>query len=320
MTNTSPSDQEMTDVFGRFSSPLPPLPQPADDKIKISGRKKAALATAAVLLGGGAVFAAVNAGLLDDPLGKNMDEPEDSTPVEPTGVESEVMTPLQHDTSSVVQNGTITPGENIDIATEVNEEMSFGQAFAAAREDVGPGGIFSWHGEVYNTYYAEEWKGLSLAQRQAFLKDVGFRPDGRDVAQGPTGMDEPDIYEFVIDGRTAIGIDEDHDGVADAVVFLDEDTNDLIAYLDMGGDDRLDSVYRYDTASEQVVGMYTIEEPFLVDVHRLEEWSSAAYEPSNSNPYLAVSDEKNFEDDSFNNDDYTTDSGYVNDAEMPEMD
>ncbi|WP_373511317.1 hypothetical protein [Persicitalea sp.] len=318
MTKISPTEPEMTDVFSCFSAPLPPLSQPADDKIKISDRKKAALATAAVLLGAGATFAAVNSGLLANPLENDTDRKENPVPVEPSEDATGENTSLQHNTRSAVQNGTIIPGENIDIATVANEEMSFGQAFAAAREDVGPGGIFSWHGEVYNTFYAEEWQGLSLGQRQAFLKDVGFRPNVRDVAQGP--IDEPDIYEFVLNGRVAIGIDEDHDGTADAIVFLDEDTNDLIAYMDMRGDDRLDSVYRYDTASEQVVGMHAIEEPFLVDVHRLEELSTTAYEPVDSNLSFAVNNAKTFEEGSFDDDDYTAESGYVNDAEMPEMD
>lgn len=327
MTNTPPTDQEMTDVFSRFSAPLPPASQPADDRIKISDRKKAAVATAAVLLGGGATFAAVNADLIENPFENENDgteggeEPTD--PPETSTLEVET-TPVRHNIQSEVQNGTITPSENIEIAETVEPGMTFGQAYATAREEVGKGGIFSWRGEVYNTYTVEEWQGLSFGQRQEFLVQVGYRPTGQARVSGPTEppLDTPDLYEFTIDGRPAIGVDEDHDGTADAIIFLDEETNDLIAYMDMGGDDRIDSIYRYDLASEQVVGMQTIEEPFIVDVHRLEEISSAAYQPTDSNLLLAANDDKTFdEDDSFaGDDDYTDDSGYVNDAAMPEMD
>ncbi|HLO91307.1 MAG TPA: hypothetical protein VK172_09095 [Lentimicrobium sp.] len=41
-------------------------------------------------------------------------------------------------------------------AGTVHDGMSFEEAFAAAREDTGPGGVFAWHGEYYNTFYAEE--------------------------------------------------------------------------------------------------------------------------------------------------------------------
>ncbi|MBQ9184403.1 MAG: hypothetical protein IJ151_00845 [Bacteroidales bacterium] len=43
------------------------------------------------------------------------------------------------------------------VASHINDDMSFGEAFAAAREEVGPGGVFTWHGQLYNTYTQEEW-------------------------------------------------------------------------------------------------------------------------------------------------------------------
>jgi len=320
MTKTSPNDQEMTDVFSRFSAPLPPLPQPADDKIKISDRKKAALVTAAVLLGGGAAFAAVNYDSILAGLGGDgatlppvpvespsaFDSPEDT-------VDKADPAPLEHNKMSAVQSGTITPNENIEIAANVEPGMTFGQAYATAREEVGMGGIFSWRGEVYNTFTVEEWQGLSLGQRREFLANVGYETPGSSSSEST-----PDIYEFVINGRTALGVDDNHDGVADAIIFLDEETNDLIAYLNMEGDDRLDSVYRYDFGAEQIVGMQTLEEPFLVDVHKLEAVANAAYEPVGTDLSFATNDDKTF--DNAHPDDYADDSGYVNNAEIPEMD
>ena len=51
----------------------------------------------------------------------------------------------------------------------VNDAMSFKQAFATAREEVGPGGAFIWHGQVYGTYDVNdpEWVEMSYAERQA---------------------------------------------------------------------------------------------------------------------------------------------------------
>lgn len=57
---------------------------------------------------------------------------------------------------------------NVGVATTVNDEMSFSQAFAAARAEVGPGGAFEWRGNVYSTYYAEEWESLTPEERQEF--------------------------------------------------------------------------------------------------------------------------------------------------------
>ena len=57
---------------------------------------------------------------------------------------------------------------NIEIAATVNDGMSFGEAFAAARAEVGPGGCFEWHGNVYATYTAEEWSSMTAEQRAEF--------------------------------------------------------------------------------------------------------------------------------------------------------
>ena len=37
-----------------------------------------------------------------------------------------------------------------------NGSLSFRQAFDAARAELGPGGVFRWHGNIYNTYTADE--------------------------------------------------------------------------------------------------------------------------------------------------------------------
>lgn len=55
-----------------------------------------------------------------------------------------------------------------NVASGVNDNMSFNEAFAAARSEVGAGGCFVWHGNVYGTYYASEWNAMSPAQRDEF--------------------------------------------------------------------------------------------------------------------------------------------------------
>ena len=80
----------------------------------------------------------------------------------------------------------VTPGEVEDNHTSsssnlinggipvavVNDEMSFGEAFASAREQVGAGGVFEWHGNVYSTYLADEWDSMSNTDRTVFANSV----------------------------------------------------------------------------------------------------------------------------------------------------
>lgn len=58
--------------------------------------------------------------------------------------------------------------DQVQVATSVNDDMSFGEAFAAARAEVGPGGCFEWHGNVYGTYTADEWNSMTAEQRAEY--------------------------------------------------------------------------------------------------------------------------------------------------------
>lgn len=72
--------------------------------------------------------------------------------------------------------------DNPTMASGVNDSMSFSQAFAAARSEVGAGGTFVWHGKVYGTYYANEWNAMSPAERHEFTSNaISGSHDNHDV-------------------------------------------------------------------------------------------------------------------------------------------
>lgn len=68
------------------------------------------------------------------------------------------------ETATIVAHGKV--------ASAVNDSMSFNEAFAAARNEVGAGGCFVWHGNVYGTYTANEWNAMSSAQRDEFASQT----------------------------------------------------------------------------------------------------------------------------------------------------
>ncbi len=51
--------------------------------------------------------------------------------------------------------------DKVEFADNVNDGMTFGEAFAQARSEVGAGGAFVWHGNVYGTFNAQEWNAMS---------------------------------------------------------------------------------------------------------------------------------------------------------------
>ena len=76
----------------------------------------------------------------------------------------DVAAPEPGNTSHTLENG-------LQVAA-VSDDMSFGEAFAAARAEVGPGGVFHWHGGIYNTYTADEWNAMSTDQKHDFAQQV----------------------------------------------------------------------------------------------------------------------------------------------------
>lgn len=63
-------------------------------------------------------------------------------------------------------------GETVAVAHGISDDMSFSEAFAAARAEVGSGGVFVWHGNVYGTYYANEWNSMTDGQKAQYSQAV----------------------------------------------------------------------------------------------------------------------------------------------------
>lgn len=91
-----------------------------------------------------------------------------------------------HESTPISPDSSISV-EGLPIAT-VSDDMSFSEAFAAARQEVGPGGVFEWHGGVYGTYYANEWNDMTPEQRAEF---------GSRVSYGTSGTENHETVEHV---------------------------------------------------------------------------------------------------------------------------
>ena len=58
---------------------------------------------------------------------------------------------------------------------QVDDNASFSQAFADARAQVGPGGVFEWHGRVYGTYYKDEWDNMTAEQKHEYQASIDYK-------------------------------------------------------------------------------------------------------------------------------------------------
>ena len=162
----------------------------------------------------------------------------------------------------IEENSSKHTTENGLKVADVEQEMSFSQAFASARAEVGPGGFFHWHGGIYNTYTAEEWSSMSQAEKNAFAQQVHAEVRADEI---PTPSDEhPDIAVHHanevssddvhvvenasepsnqdsdvhiigytnVQGHLTVGLDMNGDGQAD-VAIIDVDNNQEVSSPDL---------------------------------------------------------------------------------------
>lgn len=190
------------------------------------------------------------------------------------GATADDITDDQADGDAVIDTPEMTVyiDESVSIAENVNDDMSFDEAFAAARAEVGAGGAFEWRGGVYGTYYAEEWESMSAEEKAEFgdqfefvaAEDDEFEPidvtvdellaaEDEVVAVPEPAVDpEPEIevevdnvynvtdahgnesayVEVSVDGEEVQLIDENGDGVIDVMVY-DENGDGVIDDVEM---------------------------------------------------------------------------------------
>ena len=80
----------------------------------------------------------------------------------------------ENEGTETIEEGAVQEVPEIQVATSVNDGMSFNEAFEAARNEVGPGGAFVWHGHVYGTYRSSdpEWQEMSAEDRAELCQTI----------------------------------------------------------------------------------------------------------------------------------------------------
>lgn len=172
-----------------------------------------------------------------------------------------------------------TTSATAQMANGVNDSMSFSDAFNAARSEVGAGGVFEWHGNLYSTYTAEEWNNMDDAARSEFAESIHWdgptheyvasnqshfthsthsannggaanAVNGTNTNTQTPGKDDDDAPEVEIIGVEHANIDGEHDSIigtanvnGEAVYFIDIDGQDdefELAVSDSNGNQQID--------------------------------------------------------------------------------
>ena len=236
-------------------------------KKKFNGKTWATVAlggTSGILLGAGLLYAQKVYGETEQPPvvdGGGEESPFETNP-KPEDTPIDNQSHDTHNNMNEVHNHThahiTAPTPNG--TSVVGDDMSFEEAFAEARAEVGPGGVFVWHGGVYSTFYAEEWNAMTPDQQQEFASGVkvavpvvkidtmptpenpepwGPEPmphEPGDLEGGEDGNGE--LVEVEVDDQTREGFNLGED--VHVVGFFKGDDSHLIAAYDHNDDGEVD--------------------------------------------------------------------------------
>ena len=121
---------------------------------------------------------------------------------------------------------------NIEFSDVVTDDMSFGDAFKAARADTDDSGFFNWRGNTYHTLNKEEWDALSDEEKQEFYDKI---KEHADFDSGESNTIDKDEIDDDIDEDEEKKEDSNKDDETDEDKDDDnnENTLDEISYDDI---------------------------------------------------------------------------------------
>lgn len=135
------------------------------------------------------------------------------------------------------------------VADNVTEDMSFSDAFAIARAEVGPGGVFHWHGKWYGTYTKAEWDSMDADDIAKYNQSISHLPALEPYHPGPKPEIIPNIDAEVLMKEEDVTLTDGQ------VVHLAhfKQGNEVITKVDVDGDGEYD--YILDIESGQAIGL-----------------------------------------------------------------
>ncbi|MBQ6155528.1 MAG: hypothetical protein IJK22_02900 [Bacteroidales bacterium] len=218
-----------------------PVNEKTKRKEKVISKKRVAGIAA-----GGAVLGAAGAAIPFFAFGKDtvssashtVPTEEEYSPDETPGTQDVPAEPVGVDPAS---NGT----SDLPVASCVTDGMTFNEAFAAAREEVGPGGIFYYHGHAHGTYYESEWNSMTQDEKEEYWSAVQHTHehhspsyDENTEQQDLELVDAEELpYMYIVDANGNDMVDAifdlEHDGVGDVLmVDIEVENGDIVSVSD----------------------------------------------------------------------------------------
>ena len=159
---------------------------------------------------------------------------------------------------------------------QVSDDMSFSEAFHAAHEQVGPGGVFVWHGQVYGTYTADEWNSMTPAEQAEFGSHVHVQYAESSHTSSQSTNHEAPVAEVVAEQPATI---TEHQN--EQVAHVDDTNNgtpeqqevqvEVLAYETVPGADGSQMDLAVVSVNGQEMGIYDVNVDGTADLLAVDE-------------------------------------------------
>ena len=163
------------------------------------------------------------------------------------------------------------------------DDMSFGQAFATARGELGPGQVFEWRGSLYTTDTKEEWEtshpsadeddGDIVVEEDVSVEILGSDQDG-DIEEIIVDVETYDEYNDAEDEIVAEVDDEGDVELIDVEAVPNEDGQVIVGTLSEDGEDALivdvDGDEAFDVLAADSDGDGSLTEDEVMDIQEME--------------------------------------------------
>ena len=198
-------------------------------------------------------------------------------------------------TAEAVVDGTTLTGvdgsahvdSSVPVA-QVSDGMSFSEAFHSAHDQVGPGGVFVWHGQVYSTFTEDEWNSMTPAEQAEFGNHVHVQYDEPSHASAQPAAQSAPAVEVVSEPAANTGTHDEqvaHAGTQEPQVTVaqqPEQTNvtegevpqvepEVLAYETVSGADGSQMDVAVVSVGGQELGVYDVNQDGTADLMVADE-------------------------------------------------
>ncbi len=195
-----------------------------------------------VVIGGGSGILLGVAGV----FGKNIISPTEEIGGQASGDDSTFVPLEEQEVSEEVSSSTFSYDADAQIqVVELEDDLSFSEAFAQAREAGGPGAAFEWNGGIYGTYHQDEWESMSSEEQNNFSSRAVSEANQtieQDYSEVEVELDNEPIFVAEEEAEEELEIEVESEPIENIEELGGVDESEILIAEELGEDEVIEAI------------------------------------------------------------------------------